>query len=149
MSDATDDARALVKHLRATAIPLLAARITRDGMPVIVLNTAGCPEVRDLFRPQVHIGQGEATSVWHFANLHKHQLRCAWLIVATAIRSSMNIHKLRNGYSTLTVAVPRRLRLMTAWAQLVQTIYLDNVRLDLCSNSRGAPRPRRGRSTMV
>ena len=32
------------------------------------------------------------------------------------------IQNLRNGYSTLTAAVPRQLRLMTAWSQLTQTI---------------------------
>ena len=40
MSAASDEAptHALVQHLRATAIPLLAAPTTHDGMPVIVLN---------------------------------------------------------------------------------------------------------------
>ncbi len=32
------------------------------------------------------------------------------------------IQNLRNGYSTLTAAVPRPLRLMTAWSQLIQAI---------------------------
>src|SRR3712207_1369170 len=82
MPQASDDARTrtLIQHLRATAIPLLATRITREGMPVIVLNTAGRPEVSELFRVQAHVGQGEATSVWHFAYLHEQQLRCAWLV---------------------------------------------------------------------
>ncbi len=86
MPHATDDAsaRILVQHLRATAIPLLAARMTRDGMPVIVLNTVGHPEVSDLFRLLAQVGQGEATSVWHFAYLHEHRLRCAWLVVDIA-----------------------------------------------------------------
>ncbi len=77
LKDYSDDAhtRALVQHLRATAIPIVTSRITRDGMPLIVLNTTGRPEVSDLFRVQAQIGQGEATSVWHFAYLHKHQLR--------------------------------------------------------------------------
>ena len=64
MSYAIDDARTrtVVHHLRATATPLLATRITRDGMPVIVLNTAGRPEVSDLLRVQSHVGQaGPAT----------------------------------------------------------------------------------------
>ncbi|MDP9310405.1 MAG: hypothetical protein M3Q08_11435 [Pseudomonadota bacterium] len=71
MADATDDACTctLVQHLRATAIPLLATRITRDGIPVIVLNTARRREVSDLFRVQAHVDHGEATSVWHFAYL--------------------------------------------------------------------------------
>jgi len=66
MPQASDDARTgtLIQHLRAIAIPLLATRITREGMPVIVLNTTGHPEVSDLFRVQAHVGQGEATSVW-------------------------------------------------------------------------------------
>ncbi len=83
MSHASGDARtgALIQHLRATAIPLLVTRITRDGVPVIVLNTAGHPEVSDLFRLQANVGQGEANSVWHFAFLHEHQWRCAWLVV--------------------------------------------------------------------
>jgi len=83
MAHAPVDARirALIQHLRATAIPLVATHITRDGMPVIVLNTSGRPEVSDLFRVQAHVGHGEATSVWHFAYLHEHQLRCAWLVV--------------------------------------------------------------------
>jgi hypothetical protein len=70
-----------VQYLRATAIPVVAMRITRDGIPLIVLNTAGRPEVSDLFRVQAHVGQGEATSVWHFAYLHEHQLHRAWLVV--------------------------------------------------------------------
>ena len=83
MSHTGDDAhtRALVQHLRASAIPLLATRITRDGIPLIVLNTAGRPAVSDLFRVQAQVGQGEATSVWHVAYLHEHQLRRAWLVV--------------------------------------------------------------------
>ena len=78
-----DDAHthALVRHFRATAIPLVPTWITRDGIPLIVLNTAGRPEVSDLFRVQAHVGQGEATSVWHFAYLHEHRLRCGWLVV--------------------------------------------------------------------
>ena len=32
------------------------------------------------------------------------------------------IQDLRNGFSTLTAAIPRQLRLLTAWPQLVQTI---------------------------
>jgi hypothetical protein len=32
------------------------------------------------------------------------------------------IQNLRNGFSTLTATVPRPLRLMTAWAQLIPTI---------------------------
>lgn len=32
------------------------------------------------------------------------------------------IQNLRNGFSTLTAAVPRPLRLMSAWSQLSQTI---------------------------
>ena len=83
MTHTSDDAHtgALIQHLRATAIPLLATRITHDGVPVIVLNTAGRPEVSDTFRVQAQVGQGEATSVWHFAYLHEHRLRCGWLVV--------------------------------------------------------------------
>ena len=32
------------------------------------------------------------------------------------------IQNLRNGFSTLTAAVPRQLRLMTAWSLLIQAI---------------------------
>ena len=32
------------------------------------------------------------------------------------------IQNLRNGFSRLTAAVPRPLRLMTAWSQLIQAI---------------------------
>ncbi len=83
MSHIGDDThtRALVQHLRATAIPIVVTRITRDGISLIVLKTAGCPEVSDLLCVQAHVDQGEATSVWHFAYLHEYQLRCAWLVV--------------------------------------------------------------------
>ena len=45
MSHANDEARTrtLVQHLRATAIPLLATRITGDGMPAIVLHAHPSP----------------------------------------------------------------------------------------------------------
>ncbi len=36
------------------------------------------------------------------------------------VRGHAFIHNLRNGYSTLTAGVPRELRLMTAWSQLIQ-----------------------------
>ena len=83
MSRTGDDARirSLVQHLRATAIPIVTTRITRDGIPLIVLNTGGRPEVSDTFRVQAQVGQGEATSVWHFAYLHEQQLRRPWLVV--------------------------------------------------------------------
>ena len=84
MSHTGNDAhtRALVQHFLTNAIPIVTTRITRDGIPLIVLNTAGRPEVSDLFRVQAQVGQGEATSVWHFAYLHEHQVRCAWLVVS-------------------------------------------------------------------
>ena len=83
MSQTGNDAhtRALVQHLRTTAIATLTTRITRDGIPLLVLNTAGRPEVSDLFRVQAQVGQGEAMSIWHFAYLHEQQLRRAWLVV--------------------------------------------------------------------
>ncbi len=45
MSRTSDDARtrALVQYVRATAIPLLATRITGDGRPAIVLNARQSP----------------------------------------------------------------------------------------------------------
>jgi transposase-like protein len=40
----------------------------------------------------------------------------------TFCRGHAQIQNLRNGFSTLTATVPRRLRLLRAWSQLAQTI---------------------------
>jgi hypothetical protein len=41
---------------------------------------------------------------------------------ATLARGHALIQDLRNGFSTLTASVPRPLRLMIAWQELVQTM---------------------------
>ncbi len=82
MTPAPDDAHRQVQQFRRRAVPLQATRRTREGIPILVLNTAGRPDIADLFRVQAQVGVGEATSTWHFAYLHAQQLRCAWLVVA-------------------------------------------------------------------
>ena len=37
-------------------------------------------------------------------------------------RGLPSIQNLRNGFSSLTATVPRQLRLMTAWSQLIQAV---------------------------
>ena len=44
------------------------------------------------------------------------------IAAATLCRGHALIQNLRNGFSTLTAAVPHQVRLMTAWSELVQLV---------------------------